>query len=281
MITDKSYLPEENDSTAGERFDAPSLNTIPALNLTPAPETTQVDDKEEKAKPEPTNLLSITTSDERPREKALVHGLSTLTDAELLAVILGSGTAGEDVVTMCRNLLADNDNKLYKLARKDVRYLQKNYKGIGQVKALQILATVELSRRYQHEKFDEGTRIMTSLDAFEYMRSRMEHLSHEEMWVMLLDGRKAVKSVECISKGGTTATIGDVKMILRPALLNLAQAIVLFHNHPSDSLSPSSLDNRLTEHVRDACRAMDIILLDHIIVCRGSRYYSYSDNGKL
>ncbi len=157
----------------------------------------------------------------------------------------------------------------------------KNYHGIGEVKAIEILAALELARRYQQEEFQERFKITCSEDAYNYLRARMEHLDHEEIMVVLLNHAKQVEECVRISSGGTAMTVADIKMILRPAIERLSSGIILAHNHPSDNPKPSVQDDRLTERVHQACKVMDIQLVDHIIVCRGGRYYSYNDHGHL
>ena len=201
------------------------------------------------------NIKDTVPEEDRPREKAKKHGFGSLSTAELLAILLRVGTPGESVVDLCQRILRDNDDKLYLIARKGINNLVKNYHGIGEVKAIEILAALELARRYQQEEFQERFRITSSDDAYQYLRTRMEHLDHEEMMVVLLN--------------------------LRPAIERLSSGIILAHNHPSDNPNPSVQDDRLTERVHQACKVMDIQLVDHIIVCRGGRYYSYNDHGRL
>ncbi len=185
------------------------------------------------------------------------------------------------MVDLCQRILRDNDDKLYLIARKGINNLVKNYHGIGEVKAIEILAALELARRYQQEEFQERFKITSSENAYNYLRPRMEHLDHEEIMVVLLNHAKQVEECVRISSGGTAMTVADIKMILRPAIERLSSGIILAHNHPSDNSNPSLQDDRLTERVHQACKVMDIQLVDHIIVCRGNRYYSYNDHGRL
>ena len=219
--------------------------------------------------------------DERPREKAKAHGFIPLSTAELMAIIVGSGSVGESVTDLCRRILRDNDDKLYRVSRLGWRDLVKNYRGIGEVKALEILAALELGRRYHLEKFDDNKPICSSQDAYEYLRLRLEHLTHEEIHVLLLDRSKRVMHCERVSSGGTAIAVGDIKMILKPAIEHLADGIILAHNHPGNTPRPSAQDNTLTAHVKQACKIMEIEMVDHIIVCQGGRYYSYRDNDTL
>lgn len=226
-------------------------------------------------------LREFTLAADRPREKAMKVGVENLTNAELLAIVIGSGSAGENVVELCSRILRDHKGKLYELARDDYQRLMHDYHGVGEVKALQIMSALQLAKNYQLEQFDGRYQIRSSEDAYRYLRPRMEHLDHEEVKVILLNNNKEVTECKDISSGGTTMTVADVKMILRPAVMQMAAGIILAHNHPSDNPNPSAADDKLTEHVRQACRVMDMELVDHIIVCRGGRYYSYVDHGKL
>ncbi len=200
------------------------------------------------------NIKETVPEEDRPREKAKKHGFASLSTAELLAILLRVGTPGESVVDLCQRILRDNDDKLYAL---------------------------ELARRYQQEEFDERFKITSSEDAYRYLQTRMNHLDHEEIMVVLLNHAKQVEECVRISSGGTAMTVADIKMILRPAIERLSSGIILAHNHPSDNPNPSTQDDRLTERIHQACKVMDIQLVDHIIVCRGRRYYSYADHGRL
>lgn len=223
-------------------------------------------------------LKELVAENDRPREKAKHQGFSALTTAELIAIIVGSGSVGESVVELCQRILRENDDKLYRVARLTINDLVKNYRGIGEVKATEILAALELGRRYHLEKFDDSKQITSSYDAYEYLRLRLEHLTHEEMHVLLLDRSKRILHHERVSSGGTAMTVADVKMILKPAIERLADGIILAHNHPGDTPRPSGIDDALTHSVKQACKVMGIGFVDHIIVCRGGRYYSYTDN---
>lgn len=223
-------------------------------------------------------LKEMVAENDRPREKAKHQGFDALTTAELMAIIVGSGSRGESVVELCQRILRENEDKLYRVARLTVSDLVKGYRGIGEVKAMEILAALELGRRYHLEKFVESPQIRSSQDAYEFLRLRLEHLTHEEMHVLLLDRSKRVLHHERVSSGGTAMTVADVKMILKPAIEHLADGIILAHNHPGDTPRPSGIDDTLTRSVKQACKVMGIEFVDHIIVCRAGRYYSYTDN---
>lgn len=180
-----------------------------------------------------------TSLDDRPREKAIKTGFTSLSPAELLAIIIGSGSPGENVVDLCQRMLNDNDNKIYKIARMSYNDLAARYRGVGEVKALQILAAIELSRRFQGEEFDEDTRITDPNVAYRYLSTFMLDKNHEEMWALMLDRAKHVIARVMISSGGTSATVGDEKIILKHAISHLASSIILAHNHPSNNARPS------------------------------------------
>ena len=218
--------------------------------------------------------------DDRPREKAKRSGFAALSIAELFAIIVGSGSPGESVVDLCQRILNDNGGKLYNIARRGYKELMRNYKGIGEVKALELEAALELARRYQIEKVEQRPQITSSDDAYRYLRMRMKDNTNEQLWVVFLNRSKHVLGLKCMSQGGTSATVGDVKMILKAAIEELADTIIIAHNHPSENPTPSPQDDALTRKVAAGCQAVGIPLVDHIIVCQ-DRYYSYCDKNRL
>ena len=218
--------------------------------------------------------------DDRPREKAKRSRFAALSIAELFAIIVGSGSPGESVVDLCQRILNDNGGKLYNIARRGYKELMRNYKGIGEVKALELEAALELARRYQIEKVEQRPQITSSDDAYRYLRMRMKDNTNEQLWVVFLNRSKHVLGLKCMSQGGTSATVGDVKMILKAAIEELADTIIIAHNHPSDNPTPSPQDDALTRKVAAGCQAVGIPLVDHIIVCQ-DRYYSYCDKNRL
>ena len=175
--------------------------------------------------------------------------------------------------------MTSTDNRLYNLVRLSMAEIRK-FPGIGEVKAIQICSALELARRYQKEPYADGFQICCSDDAYRYLRADMDCLDHEEMWMVLLNRAKRVKGRVRISSGGGSATVADVKQILRHALERQADGIVLAHNHPSNNPTPSRADDELTKRIAAGCRAIDIELVDHIIVCRQT-HYSYVDHCKL
>lgn len=219
-------------------------------------------------------------SQDRPREKAIRKGFSSLSTAELLAIIIGSGSPGESVVDLCQRIMHDNGDKLYRLARRSIKELTKAYVGIGEVKAVTILAALELARRNEIENFEEMPQVTSSDVAYAYLKPRMAHLAHEQICLLLLDRAKRITDFCIISQGGTAASIGDLKVILRTVLEKGADSFILAHNHPSDSIRPSRQDDDLTHRVAIGAKSIDVPLIDHIIVSRNG-HYSYHEENKL
>ncbi len=226
-------------------------------------------------------LIRDLNTEERPREKAMSHGIKSLSDAELMAIIFGTGVQGQSVLTLSRNILKNHDGHLSRVARKDYRELIKDIKGIGPAKAISLLAALELGARASADALsDDRTPINSSEKAFAYMRRFFVHLNHEEFYALFLT--QALKPIRChkIGQGGLTATLVDHKIILKEALLCNASAVILFHNHPSGNLQPSLQDKQLTNKVKEACNLLSIRLNDHLIITDGS-YYSFNDQGLL
>lgn len=217
--------------------------------------------------------------EDRPREKMMQHGASALTNAELLAILIGSGSTEDTAVELMRKVLDGCHNKLGELGKCSVEDLCR-YKGIGPAKAVTILAASELGRRRKEEEPKERRQIRCSTDIFGHFHPLMRDLPVEECWVMLLNQAARVIDVIRISQGGLASTQVDVRCVLREALLKRATAIVLCHNHPSGNVMPSPDDDRLTRALDQASKTMNIRLLDHVIVTDGT-YYSYVDEGRL
>lgn len=216
---------------------------------------------------------------DRPREKMAAIGAAALSDAELLAILIGSGSSQESAVELMRRVLADCNNNLNTLGKKGIEELC-SYKGVGFAKAITILAACELGKRRSFTEREERKRLASSEDIYEYMLPRMQDLSHEECWIVLLNNNLRVIDSVRMTIGGWNETLVDVRPILREALMKRASLIVLSHNHPSGSIRPSKDDDKLTERVKKACEVMNIKLLDHVIVVDGA-YYSYNDEGRL
>ena len=217
--------------------------------------------------------------DERPREKMMTKGAATLSDAELLAILIGSGNAEETAVGLMQRVLHDCQNSLNALGRMTINDLIQRYKGIGEAKAITLLAACELGSRRRREDIVEQRKISNSADAYEYFAD-MRDLPLEEARILMLKQNHSIIGSALISRGGIAGTAVDVRELMRHALLNRATAIVLCDNHPSGKLRPSHEDNRLTNSVAEACRTMNIQLIDHIIVAN-TGYYSYSEQGKI
>lgn len=226
-------------------------------------------------------LIREMAVDERPREKALRHGIKTLSDAELMAILFSTGTAGMSVIDLCRRILKDHDNHLSQVARQSAASLYGKYNGVGPAKAITLLAALELGSRAAADsvRVDNPT-VSTSKIAADIMRPHFSGLTHEEMWVMLLAQNGKVIAERRISEGGLGATLFDLKKLLKIALDHYATSIILFHNHPSGTLLPSTPDDQITRRVAEGCRAIDLRFNDHIIVTENS-HYSYSDEGRL
>lgn len=219
--------------------------------------------------------------EDKPREKALDHGIRALTDAELLAIVFGGGLPGVSVIDMARTILRDCGNRLDTLARMSMQELMKKYRGVGPAKAVSLAAAFELGRRNREQAAARRDfKVRGSSDIDEVMRPLLEGIEHEEFWVLMLSRSLTLKEKRCISQGGTAATVVDVKLLLKRAVDCLADAIALVHNHPSGTLQPSPQDDALTAKIKQGASLLDIRVIDHVIIGR-SGYYSYADNAHL
>ena len=225
--------------------------------------------------------LNITqwAEEDRPREKMLLHGPAALSNAELLAILIGSGNTEETAVELMRKVLDDCHNRLSELGKYTVEDLCR-YIGIGPAKAVTILAASELGKRRREEEPSVRKKITSSQDVYAFFHPLMCDLPVEECWVMLLNQAAKVIDTVKISRGGLASTQVDVRCILREALLKRATSMILCHNHPSGNIRPSQDDDRLTHALLEAARTMNIRLLDHVVVSDGD-YYSYGDEGRL
>jgi DNA repair protein RadC len=217
--------------------------------------------------------------EDRPREKMMMHGVSSLSNAELLAILIGSGNTEDSAVELMRKVLADYHNNLNELGKASVDELCR-FKGIGPAKAITILAASELGKRRKVEDIRERLSIVSSKDVYECFYPLMCDLPTEECWLLLLNQASKVIDKVRVSTGGLSATAVDVRCILHEALLKRASAIALCHNHPSGNIHPSREDDRLTEQLRQACQIMNIRLVDHVILTDGC-FYSYADEGRM
>ena len=217
-------------------------------------------------------MIRDLAEDDKPREKALTKGIDSLSDTELLAIIFGSGLRGKSVIEMSREILADQDYRLDFLAKKTIAELSTS-----------LAASIELGRRCQRAIQENGEKdptITQSEHIFNFIRDKVELLTHEEFYVLHISRAGKIVSTECISKGGTASTLVDVKMVLKSAVDRLSTNIVLVHNHPSGAIRPSGQDDALTHKIVEAAKLLDITVLDHIIVGHG-KYFSYADEGRL
>jgi len=217
--------------------------------------------------------------DDRPRERMMAHGAEALSKAELLAILIGSGVPGVSAVELMRQVLTDYGDSLRLLGKASVQDL-KRYKGMGDAKAVTVLAACQLANRRLQEEAENRVQIHYSSDIYKQLLPRMIDLTVEECHLLMLNQAHRVIGTKLISRGGITGTTVDVREVLRHALLNQAPVIAIAHNHPSGSLQPSKLDDDLTERLYGACKQMGIRLLDHIIIA-DTGYYSYSENSKL
>lgn len=217
--------------------------------------------------------------DDRPREKLIAKGRHALSDAELLAILLSSGNKNETAVQLAQRILNSNQNSINQLAKLQLNDLKK-YKGVGEAKAVTIAAALEIGRRRTFEEVEIKQKITSSKIAYDIIKSKLSDLPHEEFWVLFLSRSNSVIKAECISKGGVSGTIVDVRLILKPAIENLASGIILTHNHPSGNLKPSNEDIHLTKKVKDAAKLIDIMVQDHLIIA-DQNYFSFADEGIL
>ena len=217
--------------------------------------------------------------DDRPREKLEQKGRAHLSSAELLAILLGSGTRHESAVELAKRLLNQVDNNLVELGKLSLVQMQQIH-GIGPAKAITVAAAIELGRRRQEAEPRQRAQIRSSRDLFDLYHPRVADLPHEEFWVSCLN--RSNKLIQCrrIGSGGISATVADIRLILKFALECNASSIVLCHNHPSGNMQPSEQDVRLTRSIANAVSYLDIQLLDHVIVTEGG-YFSFNDEGKL
>ncbi|MDR1553870.1 MAG: DNA repair protein RadC [Prevotellaceae bacterium] len=213
--------------------------------------------------------------DDRPREKMMQHGATNLSDAELLAIIIGSGTKNGTAVDVAKQLLAHSNNSLNELGKKSIKDFVK-IRGIGTAKAVSIVAAMELGRRRSNNKMTART-IKTSLDIFEELQPVLGNLQHEEFWLILLNRANKIISKHKISQGGISSTVIDKTIIAKYATENLASSVILAHNHPSQNITPSNEDEKITNEIKSALELFNIKLTDHLIIT-DYEYFSFVDN---
>lgn len=215
--------------------------------------------------------------EDRPREKLLDKGRHILSEAELIAILIGSGNKNETAVELSKRILINANNNLNELSKWSVQELMK-FKGIGEAKAISIIAALELGRRRIKTESSKRTKITTSKDAYELMKPCLIDLPHEEFWLLMLNRANLLIKKELISRGGIAGTVVDTKIIFKTAVDNYASSIIVCHNHPSGNLSASEADIKLTKSIKEAGKIMEIPLLDHLIIT-DNNYYSFGDDG--
>jgi DNA repair protein RadC len=219
------------------------------------------------------------SQDDRPREKLRDKGARSLRNAELMAILIGSGTVQETAVDLSKRILASVGHDLQSVGKLSITQLMR-FKGIGEAKAIKIAAAMEISCRRRETDQKKLDKINTSRSVFEIMNPLLGHLSHEEFWVLFLNNSNKILAKTHLSKGGMTSTIVDVRIVMKQALEHSATAIVLVHNHPSGVPNPSESDTLLTEKFKSAAESLDIRVLDHIIVTE-KNYFSFADESLL
>jgi DNA repair protein RadC len=217
--------------------------------------------------------------EDRPREKLLSGGTQNLSDAELIALLIGSGTKNLSAVDLARQVLHMTGNNLDKLGKCSVLDLKK-LKGIGEAKAISIVAALELGRRRKTAGINDEIKISGSVDVYNLMHPILSDLTYEEFWVVFLNRSNKVINKRKISQGGITGTVTDIRLILKTALDSLATSMILCHNHPSGNLQPSDADISITRKLKESSSLMDISLLDHLIIA-GKNYFSFADDNQI
>lgn len=219
------------------------------------------------------------SEDDKPREKLMLKGKSALSDAELIAILIGSGSRNESAVELSKRILSSVTNNLNALGKMSMSQLM-DFKGIGEAKAISIIAAMELGRRRRAEEAVELTKITSSKSVFEIMQPIIGELPHEEFWILYLNNSNKVISKAQLSVGGITGTLVDVRLVFKMALEKGATALILCHNHPSGTLIPSDADKQITKKLKLAGESLEIKVLDHLIVTE-THYFSFVDEGML
>lgn len=223
--------------------------------------------------------IKALAEDDRPREKLVQKGRQALSDAELLAILLSSGNKNETAIQLAQRILNSNQNSINQLAKLQLNDLKK-YKGVGEAKAVTILAALEIGRRRTDGLPDEKPKVQSSKNAYELFKQTLSDLPHEEFWVLFMNRSNTVIKTECVSKGSVSGTLVDARLILKPAIELLSSSIIIAHNHPSGNLKPSTPDIQLTKKIKEAASLFDITLQDHLIIGDGN-YFSFADEGLL
>jgi len=219
------------------------------------------------------------SDDDKPREKLVHKGRAVLSDAELIAILIGSGSRSESAVELSKRILSSVGNNLNELGKLSIKQLMQ-FKGIGEAKAVTIAAALEMGRRRRGEDAQKIEKINSSKDAFEILQPLLGELQHEEFWILYLNNSNKVLHKAQLSKGGITGTLVDVRLIMKQTLELGAVGIILAHNHPSGTLKPSAADKQITQKIKRASESLDIKVLDHLIITQ-KNYYSFADNQAL
>ena len=230
--------------------------------------------------PSPTRIADL-SDDDRPREKALQNGIRSLSDTELIAILLGMGIQGKSAIDLAREIYQSAGNSLATLAQMSIRDMSRRFSGIGPAKAITIAAALELGGRRKDVRENRQPLIRRAEEAYAVIRDKVENLDHEEFWAILLTRANRVIACERVSSGGTSATVVEPKMVMKLAVDHLASGVIVVHNHPSGNLRPSPQDDTLTQKLKNAGSILDIPVLDHLIVGPQSGFYSYADESRL
>lgn len=228
---------------------------------------------------QPKLSIKAWAEEDRPREKLLNKGAQNLSDAELLAILLRSGSREETVVSLAQRVLKGCENNLHELGKQSLPMLTQ-FKGMGETKALTIMAAMELGRRRQLSDIKERPQVRSSKDAYQAIAPILADLPHEEFWILLLNRSNRIISRDRVSMGGVSGTVVDARLVFKKALEVLASSVILCHNHPSGNLSPSQADLNLTRKLKKAGEVMDAAVIDHLIIADGG-FYSFADEGIL
>ena len=269
------YEPEGFEDTSKEEI----INGEQSLEQNPSPRTGSLPTGESRGRGSSSLPITSWAEDDRPREKLARIGADNLSNAELLAILIGSGNTNESAVELMKHILRDCENNLGVLGRKSIAELTQ-YNGIGEAKAISILAACELGKRREHEENLQRKELCTPDDIYAHLLPKVRDLDVEEAYVILLNNNfKHIKTVR-LSHGGITETAVDVRLIMKEAVLCNATVVALAHNHPSGNTQPSGNDDQITKQVKHACETMRLHFLDHLIVTDGA-YYSYRENGRV
>lgn len=268
-------------SAGGDLPDIPGqLSDAPAFPAAPPAEAADPLKKPGNAKEAPAPRARQHSQEDLPREKALRLGMSALSDADVLAILLGSGIPGKSVFELAEEILRANDNRLAILSRMSIPEIMRKYKGIGLAKATLLVAAMNFGARAQRDLAIPDPQITTSRSVYDLMREILERQQNEEFWILHLNRANRVTCKEQISKGGIAQTSVDLKLIAKSAIDRLSSAIILVHNHPSGNIVPSGPDDALTRRITEACKVIDVKVLDHIII-GPTGFYSYADHSRI